>query len=34
MALLGLIIGYVQLVFAVVVLVAIGFFGWVIFQNA
>lgn len=34
MALLGLIIGYVQLVLLVLVLVAIVFFGWAIFQNA
>ena len=34
MALLGLIIGYVQLVLLVVVLAAIVFFGWAIFQNA
>ena len=34
MALLGLIIGYVQLVFMVVVLALIVLFGWAIFQNA
>ena len=34
MALLGLIIGYVQLVFIVVVLALIVLFGWAIFQNA
>ena len=34
MALLGLIIGYVQLVFMVVVLALIVLFGWAVFQNA
>ena len=34
MALLGLIIGYVQLVFLLVVVAVIVFFGWAIFQNA
>ena len=34
MALLGLIIGYVQLVLLVLMLAAIVFFGWTIFQNA
>ncbi len=34
MALVGLMIGYVQLVFMVVVLALIVLFGWAIFQNA